>query len=229
MKRYSRYILPAIFFIPAVIILFSTIVRCAQAAPDYATVGVSHSTLNHIQGDGWWYQSTGRFETHEETTTTTGTLGLGWNLSESLAFELDWRDLGRLNLTGRYISDEDYNAGNFNVPTYTAVVRQKVYGIGTSFTYTEPIGKFKPFVRAGLFSEHTQFDFVATVPGIAPPGGKRFEFNFQETRNRVVPFYGAGIRYGAGFIEYNWFSRLGTPNSPATTANTWTVGLQSRF
>ena len=200
-----------------------------QAAPDYATVGVSQSTLNHIKGDGWWHQDAGGFETHEESTTTTGTLGLGWNISKKLAFELDWRDLGRLNLAGRYISDVNYGVGNYNVPTITAIVRQKVYGIGASFTYSEPIGAFTPFFRAGLFAAHTQFDFVAALPGVQPPGGKRFEAQFHETQNRINPFVGAGIRYGAGFVEYNRFTGLGTSNAPANTAGTWTVGLQSRF
>ena len=229
MRHYSRYVLPAIFFILAITILFSTIVRCAQAAPDYATVGVSHSTLNHINGDGWWRQDNGGFETHEESTTTTGTLGLGWNLSESMAFELDWRDLGRLNLAGRYILDVDYNAGNYDIPTATVIVRQKVYGAGASFTYTEPVGKLKPFLRAGLFAAHTQFDYVGTWVKAPPHGGKRFEVEFHETHNRISPFVGAGIRYGDVFVEYNRFSRLGTDNSPANTASTWTVGLQSRF
>ena len=229
MKRYSRYVLPAIFFILALAILFSILVPLSQAAPDYVTVGVSQSNLKHIREDGWWHQDAGGFETHEETTTTTGTLGLGWDISEKLAFELDWRDLGRSNLAGRYISDDDYGAGNYNVPTITAVVRQKVYGIGASFTYAESIGAFKPFLRYGLFAEHTQYDYYGTFLNVPPPGGKRFEGEGHETRNRIVPFLGAGIRYGAAFVEYDKFSRLGTPNSPATTASTWTVGLQSRF
>ena len=229
MKRYSRYVLPAIFFILAVAILFSILVPLSQAAPNYVTVGVSQSALKHINGDGWWRQDAGGFETHEETTTTTGTLGLGWNLSESMAFELDWRDLGRLNLAGRYILDVDYNAGNYNIPTATVIVRQKVYGVGASFTYTEPVGKLKPFLRAGLFAAHTQFDYVGTAPWVQNPGDKRFQFEFHETHNRISPFVGAGIRYGDVFVEYNRFTGLGTDNSPANTASTWTVGLQSRF
>ena len=229
MKGFTRGVLIGMFLMISVLSIVSIPIRCAQAAPDYATVGVSQSTLNHIQGDGWWHQDAGGFETHEESTTTTGTLGLGWNLSDSMAFELDWRDLGRLNLSGRYISDADYGAGNYKLPTITAIVRQKVYGIGASFTYTEPIGKFKPFLRAGLFGAHTQYDYYGTFLNVLPPGGKRFEGEGHETRNRIVPFLGAGIRYGAAFVEYDRFSRLGTPNSPATTAGTWTVGLQSRF
>ena len=229
MKRYSRYVLPAIFFILAVAILFSILVPLSQAAPNYVTVGVSQSALKHINGDGWWRQDAGGFETHEETTTTTGTLGLGWNLSESMAFELDWRDLGRLNLAGRYILDVDYNAGNYDIPTATVILRQKVYGAGASFTYTEHVGKLKPFLRAGLFAAHTQFDYVGTWVKAPPPGGKRFEVEFHETHNRISPFVGTGIRYGDIFVEYNRFSRLGTDNSPANTASTWTVGLQSRF
>ncbi len=142
---------------------------------------------------------------------------LGYRVSRHLAFELGYLDLGKMEASVADPTGESDAQGRFTF---------SVEGITVSMLGQFPIGKWTPYVKAGVLFSETELNFAGTVSGTS--FGDRVKGDSED------PFFGFGVTYDLGS---RWKARLdfmhvmdaGDPETGQSEYQNVTLGFSWHF
>jgi hypothetical protein len=195
----------------AAILLLALLAAPVLAEP-YLVAGVGQARFSAVDVDGHWKQA--RYESRTEDTAPAWRLGAGWRLTDWLAIEGDYRNLGSFNRMLRFVSDKQYAAGCTNCEVRTAWLHGKTHGIAASAVIA-PDWQVAPMLRAGVLWHWSQFTaHYAHGNGI-------YSYSREGKHADAPPFndtgpgwlLGAGVRAGRFDAELTWYPGVASGGS----------------
>ncbi len=148
---------------------------------------------------------------------TSWNLTLGYQIGSHLAFELGYLDLGDARSSVADLSGESDAAGRFNF---------SVTGVTAALVGRFPIGKWTPYIRAGVLLSNTELDYSGSVSG-AP-------FRGRVKGDSKDALFGAGVTFDLGSrwaaqLDITQVLEAGEPGSGQMDFAIGTLGIIRRF
>lgn len=145
------------------------------------------------------------------------TFGLGYRFNRNIALELGYLDLGEVesdltDATG--LTDASANA-SFSADGATFAL------IGTF-----PIGRWEPYIKAGVLFSSTELQFSGSIDS-TPFAGRL-------TNDTEDPLYGAGVRFAVAeplqvYLDVTYLDDVGEPETGRSSYFNATAGVLWRF
>lgn len=156
---------------------------------------------------------TGR--THDNKTSSG--LAAGYRFSRSLAIELGYVDLGELT------SEVTDATGATDA---RAAVGFSADGVTLALIGTFPIGKWEPYLKAGVFYSGTVLEYAGSLSGA--PFGARL------TNDDEDALYGIGVSYALServriYLDSTYFMEVGQPDTGRSDYLNTSLGAAWRF
>lgn len=167
-------------------------------APDNSSLGI---LSGHTENDVWSW-----------------TVGLGYRFNKNIALELGYLDLGELEST------------NLTDPTGATDARARAsFGAdGATFALvgTFPIGRWEPYIKAGVMFSSTELRFSGTFDS-TPFAGRL-------TNDHEDPLYGAGVRFTVAeplqvYLDLTYLDDVGEPETGQSSYFNGSAGVLWRF
>jgi OOP family OmpA-OmpF porin len=141
----------------------------------------------------------------------------GYRFSPHLAIELGYVDLGRIEAdVGDLTGNTDARAGfGFSAD-----------GVTLALIGSFPIGKWEPYLKAGVFHSTTELTYSGSVLG------KGFGARFKGADEDAL--YGVGVRYAVNervriYLDATYFMEVGEPDTGQADYLNFTLGVVWRF
>lgn len=193
------------------------IVLALLTAPAHAQlfmeVGVGQTHFQRIKKDNYWYQEYSPYShiTQDEA----WKLGVGYRVSDTLAFTASWLDLGSNSASAWGVHpDEDYYVGtgcrvcdpNHSGDLFTV---NSAKGPEFAVVYGREV-----YLRGGLFLWH--HELTARYPSVRYRGTPTYDYQlnvsnvYTESGTLYAPFLGVGLNLGPLFAEVTHYYGLGS-------------------
>jgi opacity protein-like surface antigen len=148
---------------------------------------------------------------------TSWALTLGYRVSRNLAFELGYLDLGDMEASVADPTGESDAQGRFTFSTE---------GVTVAMLGQFPIGKWTPYVKAGVLFSETELDFTGTLSGAT--------FGDSVKGDSEDPFFGAGVTYDVGSrwkvrLDFTHVMDAGDPETGRSDYHNASLGLSWHF
>lgn len=144
-------------------------------------------------------------------------LAAGYRFSPHFAIELGYVDLGRLEAdVGDLTGNSDARAGfGFSAD-----------GVTLALIGSFPIGKWEPYLKAGVLYSTTELEYSGSVSG--NDFGARLKDDDEDA------LYGVGVRYAVNervriYLDATYFMEVGEPNTGQANYLNFTLGVVWRF
>jgi OmpA-OmpF porin, OOP family len=144
-------------------------------------------------------------------------LNAGYRFGPQLAIELGYVDLGQLEAdVGDLTGGTDARAGfGFSAD-----------GVTLALIGSYPIGKWEPYLKAGVFFSRTELEYSGSVLG------NGFAAQFKDDDEDAL--YGVGVRYAVNerlriFLDATYFMDVGEPATGQANYLNFTLGVVWRF
>jgi len=148
---------------------------------------------------------------------TTWTATLGYRVNSNIAFELGYVDVGEMEAAVADPSGGSDARGQFSFSTE---------GVTAAMVGRFPIGKWTPYIKAGVLFSETDLAFAGSVSGAA--FGGRVKGDSEDALFGIGVIYDLGDRWAAQ-LDFTHAKEAGDPESGQSDYNAATIGLLWRF
>ncbi|HEY0681966.1 MAG TPA: outer membrane beta-barrel protein [Steroidobacter sp.] len=145
------------------------------------------------------------------------TVGLGYRFNRNIALELGYVDLGKIQ------SDLTDATGLSDASAHASFGAD---GATFALVGTFPIGRWEPYIKAGVLFSSTELQFSGTID--ATPFAGRL------TNDNEDPLYGAGLRFNVTeplqvYLDVTYLDDVGEPETGRSSYFNGTAGVLWRF
>jgi OmpA-OmpF porin, OOP family len=198
-------------------VLVSGVTSTAFADDAGFYIGAGIGTAEHAENVGLKPAEVPLLTGRSDSRDTTWTATLGYRVNPNFAFELGYVDLGEMEATVADPSGGSDARGQFNFSTE---------GFTAAMVGRFPVGKWTPYIKAGVLFSETDLAFAGSVSGAA--FGGRVKGDSEDA------LFGAGVTYDLGD---KWAAQLdvthvmdaGDPDSGQSDYIAATIGVIWRF
>jgi OOP family OmpA-OmpF porin len=148
---------------------------------------------------------------------TTWGVAAGYRFNENIALELGYADLGKLSAE---VNDAT------GATDARAAVGFSAQGVTFAMIGTFPIGKWEPYLKAGVFYSSTVLEYSGSQSGDA--------FGARITNDDEDALYGIGVRYAVSeslliYLDSTYFMEVGDPGKGRSDYLNTSLGAAWRF
>lgn len=144
-------------------------------------------------------------------------LAAGYRFNRHIAIELGYLDLGEIT------SEVTDATGSTDA---RAAVGFSAEGVTLALIGTFPIGKWEPYLKAGVFSAHAVLEFSGSFSGA--------NFDARIAHDDQDGLYGVGVKYAVSehlqiYLDSTYFHEVGEPDTGQSDYLNTSVGASWRF